>query len=217
MAPYARLLNVKVVQKSGNVSPSQIAAGIIWAADRGAMIINMSFTLDRPIPAIENAIDYAWSKGALIVAAVENQPGSVHQYPACYNHCLAVTATDRNNALCHWASNESWIDIAAPGESIYSTLPNNRYGYKSGTSMAAAYVTGLAACFFTSTSDANHNGFINDDVSSALVSLAGSQSVMSPEIADLKVTSRPTVLSISSISKATQLITNELITEGEGK
>jgi thermitase len=75
-----------------------------------------------------------------------------------------VAATDTNDCVAPWSGYGEWVDVAAPGVNIYSTLPINDYGYKSGTSMAAAYVSGMAGLLFTVVSDANRNGFVNDEV-----------------------------------------------------
>ena len=61
-----------------------------------------------------------------------------------------------------------WVDMGAPGFDIYSTMPDDEYGYKTGTSFATAYVSGLAAILFDTLSDANGNGHLNDEVKAAL-------------------------------------------------
>ncbi|OGN87678.1 MAG: hypothetical protein A2Z74_06265 [Chloroflexi bacterium RBG_13_46_9] len=61
-----------------------------------------------------------------------------------------------------------WVDVAAPGYNIYSSLPGNQYGYETGTSFAAAYVSGFVALLFNVVSDTNGNGYLNDDVRNAV-------------------------------------------------
>ena len=85
-------------------------------------------------------------------------------YPASYANCIAVAATDASDARASWSNYGDWVDVAAPGSSIFSTLRENAYGYKSGTSMASPHVAGLAALVFTITSDSNGNGRRNDEV-----------------------------------------------------
>jgi thermitase len=168
LAPDCRLMNVKVADDQGRFDSSVAAKGINWAVDHGANVINMSLVSTEPSAALERAIDYAWSNGVVIVAAAGNLVGNKIVYPAYYSNCIAVAATDSNDCVASWSSQGSWVDVAAPGVDIYSTLPENEYGYKSGTSMAAAYVSGLAGLLFTLESDKDGDGMINDEVRAAI-------------------------------------------------
>jgi thermitase len=168
LAPECRLMNVKVADDQGRFDSSVVAKGINWAVDHGANVINMSLVSMEPSPALERAIDYAWSKGVVIVAAAGNLVGNKIVYPAYYSNCIAVAATDSNDCVASWSSQGGWVDVAAPGVDIYSTLPENKYGYKSGTSMAAAHVSGLAGLLFTLERDRNGNGLVNDEVRAAI-------------------------------------------------
>jgi thermitase len=168
LAPDCRLMNVKVADDQGRFDSSVAAKGINWAVDHGANVINMSLMSIEPSSALERAIDYAWNKGVVIVAAAGNLVGNKIVYPAYYTNCIAVAATDSNDCVASWSSQGSWVDVAAPGVDIYSTLPGNKYGYESGTSMAAAYVSGLAGLLFTMESDKNGDGLVNDEVRTAI-------------------------------------------------
>ncbi|TET39771.1 MAG: peptidase S8, partial [Dehalococcoidia bacterium] len=119
-------------------------------------------------PDLEEAVNYAWSRGAVIVAAAGNLGGSTQAYPACYTNCLAVAATNEDDSLALLSNHGDWVDMAAPGFNIYSELPQDEYGYKSGTSSAAAHVSGVAALVFTVAEDTNGNGLINDEVREAI-------------------------------------------------
>ena len=158
------LMNVKVASDFGFCDAETVAEGIVWAVDNGAKVINLSLTLSKPDQALEDAVNYAWSKGAILICAAGNVGGSNPVYPAYYANCLTVTSTNSDDLPGKLATNGDWVDVAAPGVNIYSTLPDNGYGYKSGTSMAAAYVSGLAALLFSVAPDANGNGLLNDEV-----------------------------------------------------
>jgi len=167
-APNARLLNVKIADDKGMVWASATAKGIIWAVDNGAKIINMSLAIPAATPALEEAVDYAWSKGAVIIAAAGNTGSSVPTYPASCSHVIAVAATDINGALWDRSNYGDWVNAYAPGVEIYSALPGNSYGYKSGTSMATAYVTGVAALTYATVTDVDGDGRLNDEVAAVL-------------------------------------------------
>lgn len=162
------LMNVKVADEAGRCTASSVAKGIVWAVENGAKVINISLFINEPSSVLEDAIDYAWSNGAVVVCAAGNHAGTRPAYPAYYTNCLAVAATDANDFVASWSGYGDWVDVVAPGVNIYSTLPVNGYGYKSGTSMAAAYVSGMAGLLFTVVSDANRNGFVNDEVRKAI-------------------------------------------------
>ncbi|MBM4446915.1 MAG: peptidase S8 [Chloroflexi bacterium] len=168
VAYNCRLMNVKVADDQGRFYGSAAAKGITWAVEHGAKVINMSLVSTEPSPGLEKAIDYAWSQGAVVVAAAGNFVGTKVVYPAYYSNSIAVAATDSNDTVASWSSRGNWVDVAAPGVGIYSTLPGNRYDNKSGTSMAAAHVSGLTGLLFALGSDNNSNGFVNDEVRAAI-------------------------------------------------
>lgn len=155
----SRLLSVKVLNDNGGGYLSRVADGIKWAADNGAKVINLSLgTSKRPWGStLENAVKYAWKKGVVLACAAGNNGSQSRSYPAYYKNCLAIAATDLNDQKPSWSSYGSWVDIAAPGDKIFSTFPNHsskmgvkNYGYASGTSMATPHVAGLAALLFGS-------------------------------------------------------------------
>jgi subtilisin family serine protease len=164
LAPGCLLLNVKVADDIGICQSSALAQGIIWAVDNGASVINISIEFAEPSPELEKALDYAWEQGALTVAAAGNRSSQAPAYPAYYQNCLSVSAVNQDNNLVQLSNRGDWVDVLAPGYNVYSTLPDNSYGYKTGTSFACAYVSGLAALLFDMATDTNQNGRINDEV-----------------------------------------------------
>lgn len=143
----ARLMPVKVMNAAGTGTVSDIASGIIWAADHGAQIINLSIGGKLPVPSLvlQNAVNYAAGKGTLLIAASGNSGENSVFYPAAYPNVIAVGATNSSNTLAPFSNYGAEIDLVAPGVSIYSTANGGAYGFNNGTSMAAPFVSGLAA------------------------------------------------------------------------
>ncbi len=162
------IMNVKVTDDRGRCDAAAIADGIVWAVDRGADILSISLRLSEPSQELEGAVAYAWNHGVLIIAAAGNEGGSVPQYPAYYPECIAVTATREDGSRAPLASHGDWVDVAAPGYQVYSTLPDNEYGYKTGTSQATAHVAGLAALLYGIAIDGDGDGWVNDEVRAAI-------------------------------------------------
>jgi len=147
-----RLINAKGLGDNGSGYYSWIANCITWAADNGAAVINLSLGGASSLQILEDAVNYAWNKGVVVVAAAGNSNSSSASYPAFYGNAIAVAATDSNDQKASFSNYGGWVDIAAPGVSIYSTAPNHtnklkiyNYAYLSGTSMATPFVSGLAA------------------------------------------------------------------------
>jgi thermitase len=148
----ARIMPVKVLGPGGGGSVSSVANGIIYAANNNAQVINMSlggYGLGSD-QTLKGAVDYAYGRGCLLVAAAGNDNTSSPLYPAAYDHVVAVAATDSADNRAWFSNYGSYIDVAAPGVDIYSTILNNSYGYKYGTSMATPFASGLAALVWSS-------------------------------------------------------------------
>jgi thermitase len=158
------IMNVKVLNDDGMGAYSWLASGIIWAVDNGAKIINMSLGGSSSSSTLEDAVNYAWNNGVVVVASAGNSASTAPSYPAYYNNCIAVAATDANDALASFSNYGKWVDVAAPGMTIDSTWNDGGYGCMSGTSMASPHVAGLAALVFATLSDANGNGKLNGEV-----------------------------------------------------
>src|SRR4029453_17112886 len=103
----------------------EVAAGISWAADAGASIINLSLGGPADSPVLKQAVDYALPKDALAVAGAGNAGSSVPSYPAAYPGVLAVASTDDAGESSTFSNHGPLVDLAAPGESIFSTARAN--------------------------------------------------------------------------------------------
>ncbi|WP_339215586.1 S8 family peptidase [Ornithinibacillus sp. FSL M8-0202] len=145
MAPNTKILAVRVLDASGNGTLANIADGIIYATDAGAEVINLSLGCDCHTQTLQNAVNYAWNNGVVLVAAAGNSGVSTTFEPASYSNVIAVGATDSRNVKANFSNWGTWVDVMAPGVDIASTYPGNRYVYMSGTSMAAPHVAGQAA------------------------------------------------------------------------
>ncbi|MBN1641492.1 MAG: peptidase S8 [Anaerolineae bacterium] len=139
------LMVVRVLDEEGEGDVADVADGIRYAAENGAHVINLSLG-GNSIPAgtVDAAVAYAQGLGVLVVAAAGNSGWSVPFYPAAYEGVLGVGATDQQDLKAWFSNYGSYVDVAAPGVSLISTLPGG-YGWLSGTSMAAPMVSGLAA------------------------------------------------------------------------
>ncbi len=127
----------------GSLLYTDIIQAIYYAANNGAKVINMSFGGGNS-QAQKDALDYAYNQGIVLVAAAGNDISNLKSYPAGLDNVVSVSAINSDNSPAWFTNYGSWVDIAAPGVSILSTLPNNNYASWSGTSMATPYVAGLA-------------------------------------------------------------------------
>lgn len=164
IAPHCRLINIKVSSDTGRSNHSIMAKGILTAVDNGANVINISMAGKDRSDELEEAIDYAWEQGAIVIAGAGNDGVAVKYYPAACANCVSVTSIDETGAIASWANYGDWVDVAAPGCSIYSTAPKNKYCYGEGSSFSTAYVSGIAADLFTFVTDSNGDGRINDEI-----------------------------------------------------
>lgn len=142
------LMNGKVLNDDGFGDYWGIAQAVIWATDNGANVVNMSLGGPSYSQALNDAINYAWSKGVVVVAAAGNGNTSSPSYPAYFTNVIAVAATDQTDKKASFSNYGGWVDVAAPGVSIFSTYDGGGYGNMSGTSMASPMTAGLAALIF---------------------------------------------------------------------
>lgn len=147
----AELAIAKVLDNSGSGQYSWIAAGLEWSVDTaGAKVINMSLGGTVPSLTLENAVNNAWRKGAVLVAAAGNSSSASPEYPAAYENCLSVAAVDVQGNLASFSNFGDTVDLAAPGVNVLSTYKGSSYAWSNGTSMATPHVAGAAALVWSS-------------------------------------------------------------------
>lgn len=138
------IMPVKVLGADGSGTHEQVAAGIRWAVDRGARVLNLSLGGSDSSTTLAGAVAYARERGAMVVAAAGNAGLDAVSYPAAYPGVVAVAATDEADALYGWSNRGSAVAVAAPGTN-FTTLAGGGYGSFAGTSSATPVVAGIAA------------------------------------------------------------------------
>jgi len=145
----SRVIPVKVLDASGSGSYAAISNGILWAAEQGARVINLSLGGSESSQTLCDAVTRATARGALVVVAAGNAATSAASYPAACPGAVGVAATDQNDGNAPFSNFGSPnVFLSAPGVGILSTYPGNAYQAASGTSIAAPFVTSLAALLF---------------------------------------------------------------------
>jgi hypothetical protein len=157
-----QVMEFKVLDSTGSGSDVTIASAIKAAADAGARVISMSLGGAGYSQTIQNAINYAWQKNAVVVAAAGNSTSSSLFYPGDANHTMAISAVDNTGAIASFSNFGNAIAVAAPGVSVLSTIPTYsvtlgccNYGLLSGTSMATPFVSALAGLVAMTTPNAS--------------------------------------------------------------
>jgi serine protease len=157
----AKILPVRVLDQCGDGFDSDVGAGIVWAADHGATVVNLSLGGPDPSPPLQAALQYAVGKGIPVVVAAGNDGSAVPQYPAAYPEAISVGATDATGQLTSFSSFGDWVDLAAPGWDILGEEPRgvcadpsdphpaDCYFIGAGTSFAAPLVSGVTALLRT--------------------------------------------------------------------
>ncbi len=148
------LMAVKITYDSTNGKAMYFGyQGIVWAANHGANVINMSWGGPGFYQTGQNVVNYAYNKGCVLVAAAGNDGNTSPSYPADYHHVIAVASTNADDTKSSFSQYGKAVDVCAPGgqnifgtAGIFSTLylPTSLYGYMQGTSMATPIVSGLA-------------------------------------------------------------------------
>lgn len=144
VAWYNRIVPLVVVDPAGSASYSNIANAIIFAADCGVRVINISIAGSSASSTLENAVTYAWNKGSLIFAGAGNAGTTALSYPAACSKAIAISSTDSTDNKSSFSNYGSWISMAAPGSAIYTTVNGGGFASVSGTSFSSPIAAGLA-------------------------------------------------------------------------
>lgn len=145
VAPLARILPLKAFRADGTASLSDIARAIYFAADNGATVISMSFSMSTASAELSNAIAYATGKGILCVASAGNEGMDRKVYPAALSKVLGVGSVNNSDRRSPFSNFGGSVRTAAPGEAIITTYPGNNYAGVWGTSFSTAEVAGAVA------------------------------------------------------------------------
>jgi thermitase len=144
-----KVMALRALGLNGQGSSYNTSQAIRWAAQNGARVINLSLGTNDTLPGgptdIQLAVDYAWSRGALIVAAAGNAGASTLDYPARLSNVVSVAAIDETGLKASFSNYGPGLDLAAPGSRILTLDGNNQVHYLSGTSFATPFVSGCAA------------------------------------------------------------------------
>jgi PKD repeat protein len=168
ICPWCQVMAVKVMGANGTGTLDVVANGIIYATDREAQVINLSLAGTVGMETLENAVNYAWGLGALVVAGAGNAGTNTPMFPAGYANAMAVGSTgeaDYHSCFSNYA--EGYISVAAPGENILVAVPDQGYGIGSGTSLSSPLVAGLGGLLFS-----QDQGRTNSEVRSIIESTA---------------------------------------------
>jgi len=167
VAPKCKIMPLKVLDSEGYGTYADVADAIIYAADNGAKVINLSLGGYAYSQYLQDAINYAFNKNCVIVASAGNNNTDEPFYPAACANVISVSSINKDNNKSTFANYGNYIDLVAPGEQIISCDLNNNYRYGNGTSYSAPFVSGVAGLLFS----ANKN-ISNLDLMSKLFSSA---------------------------------------------
>jgi subtilisin family serine protease len=160
-----KLMPVRILDENGSGAYLiEVVKGIQYAVNNGADIISMSWSFRYRSSILKDAVDYAYGKGVVLCASAGNEYSSIKRYPAALDNVIAVGATDWDDLRCYFSNYGQWVDIAAPGEGIFSTMPTyhvvmndppnymtENFGWAAGTSCSCPMVASVAALLLSKT------------------------------------------------------------------
>jgi hypothetical protein len=145
VCPFCKLMPLRVGDSTNTASYSNIAAAIMYAAENGVRIANVSFGGDQSSSLLQDAVTYAWNNKTLVFSSMSNTGNSVASYPAACTNVVAVGATGQNGTIASFSAYGSWITLVAPGVSVPSAVNGGGYASFSGTSIASPIAAAVAA------------------------------------------------------------------------
>ena len=171
----SKIMVVRVLNFRGMGFVDITADGVRYAADNGAKVINMSLGSYSFVDSMNEAVQYAYNKGCVLVAAAGNDGDPTVEYPASYENVIGVGSIGPDNNRSSFSTYNESVDVCAPGGdggssnsgNILSTYKGNAYAYSYGTSMSTPFVSGLASLIFAQNSTWANSQVINKIVSSA--------------------------------------------------
>jgi len=141
-----KIMPIRAMDEKGKGYDSDISTAIRFAVDNGADIINLSFIGEGYSQYLTDALNYALANNVLVVVVAGNNGADTANYfPASEQNVIVVSATDQHDRIASFSNTGDAIDLSAPGVGIVSSLPGNRYGSLTGTSMAVPFVSSVAA------------------------------------------------------------------------
>jgi subtilisin family serine protease len=143
VAPNARIIPMKAFDAAGNATEWNVIRAVLDSIDMGADAINMSFASSKRSKLLDDALDYAASRGLVLVAASGNSDTEAPTYPASEDEVIAVTALDLNDQKASFANFGRYVDLSAPGVDLVTTFPGGMFAMVSGTSESAPLVSGV--------------------------------------------------------------------------
>jgi len=150
VAYRCQVMCVKIGLSSGYSFDSMFAPGVVYAADMGAKVQSISYFSDDLTPLLRAAVDYAWSKGCLVIAAAGNFDEPFPIYPAGYDKAVAVAATTSSDRKASFSNLGTWVDVSAPGVGIVATTLGGGYTDRfAGTSAATPNAAGVASLLWS--------------------------------------------------------------------
>lgn len=171
VAPDALILPVTVLDSDGVGTESSIASGIYYAIAKEVDVINLSIATSDDFSDIAQAVADAQDAGILVVASVANDNQPYEVYPAAYPGVIAVAATDVNDHKSSFSGYGSYVAISAPGTNVVGPIPDDDYGLASGSSAAAAFVSGAAALMLEDATTNDPATFVNEVLGASAVDI----------------------------------------------
>ena len=144
-APQARIIPLKAFNAGGSSTEWNLVRAIYDAVNMGADIISMSFSSSKNSKVMEDAVEFAASRGVVLVAAAGNDSSDAPNYPAFLDWTVAIGSLDANDQKASFSNFGQYLDLSAPGVDLITTYPGGRFAMGSGTSESVSLVSGVFA------------------------------------------------------------------------